>query len=111
METARKHVGGVGYVVTFLSLVLLATLSLLLSFLSMPAADLAISLVIATCKALLVLWLFMHLAEQRFANRLVVLVSVIFVVLLVALPALDVATRHTFPARPFPPAGDRQYRR
>lgn len=55
--------------------------------------DLVATMSIAGVKATLVTLFFMHLREQRFANRIVVLVSVLFVIILVALTAADVATR------------------
>src|SRR5438552_2437082 len=101
---AHKHVTATGYLLTYLALLTLATGSLLLSFLPWVVGQLVTSLAIAVVKAVLVLWFFMHLYEQRFANRMVVLVSVLLVVLLVVLSSLDVATRHTFPKalRPSP---------
>jgi hypothetical protein len=42
----------------------------------------------------------MHLYEQRFANRAVMLVSVLLAAILIALTAADVLSRHTFPPRP-----------
>ncbi|HZS37037.1 MAG TPA: cytochrome C oxidase subunit IV family protein [Polyangia bacterium] len=107
----RKHVTGLGYALTFLALIVLATLSLVLSLVHWPIGDLAISLVIAAIKAVLVLWFFMHLVEQRFANRFVVAVSVGFVALLVGLAAADVVTRHTYAPRPEPPRDEPFYRR
>ena len=100
--TPRRHITALGYAVTFAALLLLATLSLLLSFLRWTTGDLIVSLLIAGVKALLVLWFFMHLYEQRFSNRVVVLVSVVFVLLLVTLTVADVSSRNTFPMRPRP---------
>ncbi len=106
----EKHVTAFGYLATYIALIVLATISLLLSFVHWPAGDLVISLVIAGVKAVLVLWFFMHLYEQRFANRFVVLVSFAFVALLVSLVAIDVASRHTYPPAPRPTASE-PYRR
>src|SRR5438067_370378 len=106
-----KHVGFGGYLFTFVALLALATLSLGLSFLHWPKGDLVVSLVIAVFKALLVLFFFMHLAEERFSSRATILVSVMFVVILVGLTAADVATRHTFPPCPRPTANEPFYRR
>ena len=105
-----KHVTAFGYVLTYLALIVLATVSLLLSFVHWPAGDLVLSLIIAAVKAVLVLWFFMHLYEQRFANRFVILVSFAFVGLLVSLVAIDVASRQTFPSGPSPSASE-PYRR
>ncbi|HEX2571294.1 MAG TPA: cytochrome C oxidase subunit IV family protein [Polyangia bacterium] len=110
---AKRHISGKAYVLTYVALLVLATLTLVLSWvfkrsgLGGGAASLAVAIGIAAVKAFLVLWFFMHLAEQRFANRLVVLVSVTLLGILIALTATDVATRHTFPPapRPTPSAG------
>ena len=104
-----KHVSGITYVLTFVGLLALATLSLLLSFLHWTTGDLVVSLVIAAAKALLVLMFFMHLVEQRAANRLTVVVSLGFAALLIGLTAADVATRHVVPARVRPPQTDKFY--
>jgi cytochrome c oxidase subunit 4 len=98
----RRHITGIGYTITFAALLFLATVSLLLSFLHWTTGDLIASLFIAGLKSVLVLWFFMHLYEQRFSNRVVVLVSLFFVVLLVTLTSADIASRHTFPMRSRP---------
>lgn len=108
---SKKHVTGVGYVGTFIALLALATISLLLSYLHWGRGDLVVSLLIAVIKAGLVLFFFMHLIEQRFANRATVLVSLLFVALLVGLTSADVASRHTFPMRPEPPLQEPFYAR
>ncbi len=106
----RKHITASTYVIVFVALIALATISLLLSFVHWPAGDLPLSLVIALMKAMLVLWFFMHLSEQRFSNRFVVAVSVLMLVLLVSLASVDVASRKTFPTRVEPPARETFYR-
>ena len=107
----KKHVGAVAYVVTFVGLLALATLSLLLSFLHWPVWGTVVALAIAGVKAILVLFFFMHLVEQRFTNRMAVLVSVLFVGLLVGLTSADVATRHTIAARTEPAPNEAFYGR
>ena len=67
-------------------------------------AELAVALTISVVKTLIVLFIFMHLIEQRFANRLIVIVTFLFIVLLVALMAADPLTRKTFPRTPDPSA-------
>ena len=111
MTMSERHITGIGYLLTFVALLVLATLSLGLSFLHWTTGDLVVSLVIAGVKALLVLWFFMHLAEQRFTNRLTVLVSVLFVALLVGLAAADVGSRRLFPKAPQPTADEQFYKR
>jgi cytochrome c oxidase subunit 4 len=90
-----------GYLGAYAALVLLATASLLLSRIEWRG-DLVVAMVIAGIKTILVLWLFMHLAEERSSSRYAVLVAVLLIALLVGLSAADVATRHTFPPRPEP---------
>jgi cytochrome c oxidase subunit 4 len=110
-ETAtKKHeVSTIGYVATFVGLLVLATLSLLLSFLHWPVGDLIVSLVIAGIKAVLVIYFFMHMIEQPFSSHMTMLVSLCWVALLVVLATADVVTRHTFPVRPEPTEGERFY--
>ena len=67
-------------------------------------AELAVALTISVVKTLIVLFIFMHLIEQRFANRLIVIVTFLFIVLLVLLMAADPLTRKTFPRTPDPSA-------
>jgi cytochrome c oxidase subunit IV len=67
-------------------------------------AELAAALTISVVKTLIVLFIFMHLIEQRFANRLIVIVTFLFIVLLVSLMAADPLTRKTFPRTPDPSA-------
>lgn len=106
---AKHHVGGLGLVATFVGLLVLATLSLLLSFLHWPVGDLVVSLVIALVKALLVVYFFMHLIEQPFSSHMAMLVSLVFVTLLIGLATADVVTRHTFPVRPEPTTREQFY--
>lgn len=78
----------------FAALLVLATSSLVIGrMLDQPAWELPIALFIATVKAVLVLWFFMHLAEEPFRARLATLLAVLLVALLVALTTLDVVTR------------------
>jgi cytochrome c oxidase subunit 4 len=93
------HLTSHGYVITWVALIVLATLSLLLSFIHFEPGDLIVSLVIAAAKAFLVLWFFMHLAEERFSSRVAIMVALGLMGVLIALVVTDVATRHTFPAR------------
>jgi len=54
---------------------------------------LPLALTIAITKSALVLLFFMHLYEQKGANRLVILTSFVFVGLIISLTLADVATR------------------
>jgi cytochrome c oxidase subunit 4 len=75
-----------------------------------PAWHVAIALAIACVKGALVVLFFMHLYDQRGANRLVVITSLVFVALLVALTLADNMTRFPLATPPEawklpPPAG------
>ena len=93
----EKHLSLTNYLFTYVALIALAALSLGLSFIRWGAGDLVVALGIASIKAFLVFWIFMHLIEQQFANRLFMLISILLFILLVSLTAVDVASRHTFP--------------
>ena len=88
------------YVAVWIALLLLTALSWLLSRAHLGSTDIAVALVIATVKTLLVVIFFMHLAEARFSVVMIPCVAVFFIGLLLGLTAVDVATRHTFPSAP-----------
>ena len=97
-----KREAGIGrYAGTYAALLALATISFLLSRARVGGP--AVALLIAATKAVLVLWFFMHLADQHASSRIAVLVAAMMIALLVGLTSLDVATRHTFPASGMPP--------
>lgn len=97
--TAGKTIG------TWMTLLILTALSFGASKLGLGGvAELAVALSISVVKTILVLLIFMHLAEQRFANRLIVIVTFLFMVLLVTLTAADPLTRKTYPRTPDPSA-------
>lgn len=75
------------YVLTWLALVALATLSLLVS--SGPGVALAI----ATVKAVLVAAIFMHLASDRASHRIALILAAVFFALLIVGVLADVGTR------------------
>ena len=75
------------YLLTYLALVALATLSLLVS--SGPGVALAI----AAVKAVLVAGVFMHLAKDRATHRIALILAVAFLALLVLGVLADVGTR------------------
>src|SRR5258706_2018888 len=103
---ARRHVSMLESVVTFAALLGLTTLSFAASRLDLGRADVVVALVIACAKTTLVMLFFMHLVEQRFANRLIPIISILLLVILTGLVAADVASRHTFPKAPAPPISD-----
>jgi cytochrome c oxidase subunit IV len=87
------------YVLNFVGLTALATVSLVLSGLPDSVA-VTLSLVIAFTKAVLVLLFFMHLIEERFSFRFVMLVSTLLVGILIVLTVLDPATRGPYAPAP-----------
>jgi len=91
--------GLVTYLVTYLILLALATLALLLSGLP-DALAVTLSLVIAVVKAVMVLMLFMHLREERFSYRYVMVVSTLLVVVFISLTTVDPLSRAPYAPTP-----------
>jgi cytochrome c oxidase subunit 4 len=81
------------YIVVWLALVVLATVTLLVSRAPIGDWGIVAALAIASLKAGLVLAFFMHLAHGPAVHRLVICVAIGFVVLLVAGVLADVGTR------------------
>lgn len=101
----HAHVTATKTVLTWVALLILTALSFGASRLGLSgSAELSVAMGISVVKTLFVLFIFMHLVEQRFANRLIVIVTFLFIVLLVTLMAADPLTRKTFPRRPDPSA-------
>ena len=99
----RAHVTATNTLLAWLALVGLTFFSFGASRVGLGAgAELAVALTISATKTIIVLFIFMHLVEQRFANRLIVIVTFLFIVLLVTLMAADPITRKTFPRAPDP---------
>lgn len=100
-----KHVTGRQYALTYAGLIVLATLSLVLAVTPLHTG-VVIALVIAFVKAILVLGWFMHMVEESFGFKLVMLISTLLVLTLIALTVLDPLTR-TYPP---PPSANHEYR-
>ena len=94
------------YLLTWVGLLGLTGLSFAASRLHLGGWDVFVSLVIAAGKSTLVLLIFMHLIDEHFTIRAVVVLSFLLISILIALVAGDVATRKTFPVRPEPPLQD-----
>lgn len=99
MAEHTGHVKLKTYVVTYVGLVALATLSLILKGLP-EAVAVTLSLIIACVKAVAVLMIFMHLIEERFSFRFTMLVSSLLVGVLIVLTTLDPLTRAPYPPGP-----------
>jgi cytochrome c oxidase subunit 4 len=96
----RAHVTGPKIVIAWLGLLALTAISFGTSLAGLGQWELMIALTISVAKSVIVLFIFMHLIEQRFANRMIVTITFLFIVLLVSLVAADPLTRHTYPVRP-----------
>jgi len=89
---AHSHVGR--YVVVWIALVFFTALTYGVSRFHIPGGwGISVALAIAIVKGTLVALFFMHLWDQRGANRLVFVTSLVFVALLIGLTLSDNATR------------------
>ena len=87
-----SHVGR--YAIVWIALLALTLLTYGLSRLHIPGGwGVVVALTIACVKGGLVALFFMHLWDQRGANRLVLLTSLVFVALLIGITLSDNATR------------------
>lgn len=94
------------YVGTWSLLVVLAAVSLALSFASLGPFEMPVALAIAVAKAVLVAIFFMELLEEGFLTRLIVATLVVWLALLLGFMVLDVLTRADAGVRPpLPVAG------
>jgi cytochrome c oxidase subunit 4 len=93
-EASGRHSHVARYLIVWIALSVLTALTYGLSRFHIPGAwGVAVALGIATAKGALVALFFMHLWDQRGANRLVFVTSLVFVILLVGLVLSDNATR------------------
>jgi cytochrome c oxidase subunit 4 len=97
----QEHHSSGRYWVVWAALLVLTLVTVMTGKMHLPGIALGLALVIATTKGMLVLLFFMHLVDHRGANRLVMAVSVLFVLMMLAMPMADLATRF----RPSNPAG------
>ena len=94
---AADHAHGHGagrYVVIWLLLLVFTVTTVLTGRMDLGALNLPLALTIATIKATLVVLFFMHLSESHGVVRLVFVVSVLFVLVLIAGVFGDLATRN-----------------
>ena len=93
-DSSDSHApSGLGYVVVWIVLVVLATVTLFASRAVTGGWGLVVAFVIATAKAALVVAFFMHLAGGRPIHRIVFAIAIGFVLLLVLGVLADVGTR------------------
>ncbi len=97
-QHSGREVSLAAYVVVWLLLMTLNAGSFGLSFLTgRGIAQLPVGIAIAIVNLVLILWFFMHLAEEKGTRRFALPVGIGFLLLLLSITLLDVATR-------FPPA-------
>jgi cytochrome c oxidase subunit 4 len=89
----EEHHGAGRYWVIWGALLVLTLVTVITGRMHLPSFGLLLALVIATVKGTLVTLYFMHLIDHRGANRLVFGVSIVFVILMLAIPLLDLGTR------------------
>jgi cytochrome c oxidase subunit IV len=93
-QELEHHTHGGRYALVWIALLVLTVTTYLASRVHLPGGwHLTVALLIAAAKGALVALFFMHLWDQRGANRLVFVTSLVFVALLVGLTVLDNATR------------------
>lgn len=93
MAENGEHHSALPYLLVWVALLILTFTTYLTGRMHLGTWALPLALVIAVTKSLLVILFFMHLWEQKGANRIVIGTSFVFVVLLVSLTVADVATR------------------
>ncbi len=81
------------YLVTWAALLGLTGLTWGLAQLNLGAANTPLALLIACGKGLLIAVIFMHLLRPDFVHRLILAVSVVFVVLLIGVVLIEARTR------------------
>ncbi len=94
------------YVGVWIALVVLTTATFLLAKAPLGSWHLPVSIAIASGKAALIGFFFMHLVQSRGASRVALLVALIFLGLLMSLSWADIKTRFepTVPPGPYVPA-------
>ena len=88
-----QHASPVRYLICWGLLAVLTGVTFALSNVEMGSWALTIAMLIAIAKATVVSLFFMHLWDHRGANRLVFVVSILFVLVLMALTIVDSNTR------------------
>jgi cytochrome c oxidase subunit 4 len=97
----EEHHGAGRYYLVWAALLVLTLVTVITGRMHIPQFGLALALLIASVKGTLVLLFFMHLVDHKGANRLVMGVSILFVIMMMIMPLADFATRF----RPANPAG------
>lgn len=80
-------------ILVWLALLALLAISAAGSFVFTGPLNLLVSFGTATLKALLIFWFYMHLREEDGLNRVFAIGAIVWLVLLLAFPAVDLVTR------------------
>jgi cytochrome c oxidase subunit 4 len=104
-EHEREH-SAIPYYAVWLALAFFTWLTWFTGRMHLGTWALPLALVIAITKSALVILFFMHLWEQKGANRLVISTSFVFVALIISLTVADVATRFPLATPAGAPFGD-----
>lgn len=80
-------------VVVWVGLVVLLTSTVLVTFAPFGPIKPVINLMIAAAKAGLIVWVYMHLREQRGLNRIAALAAAAWLMILVTMMMTDLSTR------------------
>ncbi len=94
------HHGAGRYWVIWGALLVLTLITVVTGRMHLPTFGLLLALIIATAKGTLVALFFMHLSEHQGLNRLFFAVSLLFVVLMLAIPLIDLGTRYRYATPP-----------
>jgi cytochrome c oxidase subunit 4 len=88
-----EHHSALPYLLVWVALLILTFTTYVTGRMHLGTLALPLALTIAVTKSLLVILFFMHLWEQKGANRIVIGTSFVFVALIITLTVADVATR------------------
>ncbi len=93
MADNGEHHSALPYLLVWVALLILTLTTYVTGRMHLGTWALPLALTIAVTKSLLVILFFMHLWEQKGANRIVIGTSFVFVALIITLTVADVATR------------------
>ena len=93
MANDGEHHSALPYLLVWVALLILTVTTYVTGRMHLGTWALPLALIIAVTKSLLVILFFMHLWEQKGANRIVIGTSFVFVALIITLTVADVATR------------------
>ncbi|HEY6291912.1 MAG TPA: cytochrome C oxidase subunit IV family protein [Terriglobia bacterium] len=86
------------YVAVFVALVILTAVTTTVAYVDLGPMNTVVALVIAVCKATLVVLFFMHLKDQAGLTRVVILAAILWLAVLIGATVNDVFTRHWVPS-------------